>query len=98
LTADVNFADVKKILEDNDRLITFGPIEQGKFLLSMGAETRLKFLIDNCDKNDDSVKESLKSGLDMLVKPEKMGLRFKFLSMFPSVLKDHLSKFPVGGF
>lgn len=61
----------------------------------MEAETRLKYLLENCDE---SMKESLTSGLDMLMNPEKMGSRFKFLSMFPSVLKEHLTKFPVSGF
>lgn len=95
LTADVNFSEVKKILEADDRLITFGPVEQGKFLLEMEAEARLQFLLENCNE---TMKESLISGFDMIVNPEKMGSRFKFLSMFPSVLRDHLTKFPVGGF
>lgn len=62
----------------------------------MEAEARLESLLDKC--TDDSQKEILKSGLDMLVNPEKMGQRFKFLSFFPSVLKSHLTKFPVAGF
>lgn len=76
-------------------MTTLGPIEQGKFLSKMGAQTRLEKLLVNC--NDDE-KELLKSGLDMLVNPQKMGQRFKFLSIFPRVLLDHLTKFPVSGF
>lgn len=95
LTADVNFEEVKRQLEADNRLITFGPVEQGKFLVAMEAEARLKFLLENCDE---SAKETLKSGLDMLINPQKMGSRFKFLSMFPAVLKNHLTKFPVNGF
>lgn len=34
----------------------------------------------------------------MLTNREKMGERFKFFSIFPNVLKDHLEKFPVHGF
>lgn len=95
LTADVNFSDVKSILELNNRLITFGPVEQGSFLQRMGAYDRLEVLLKNCDE---SQQESLKSGLDMLIHNDKMGSRFKFLSIFPYVLKDHLEKFAVHGF
>ena len=95
LTADVDFSNLKKILESDNKLITFGPVEQGKFLKSMEGETRLESLLE---KSDESQKDILKSGLDMLVNPDKMGQRFKFLSFYPSVLKDHLSKFPVSGF
>lgn len=95
LTADVNFYDVKKILEADDKLITFGPVEQGTFLNKMGGTERLEVLLSNCEENQ---KESLKSGYNMITSTDKMGSRFKFLSMFPSVLKDHLTKFPVNGF
>lgn len=50
------------------------------------------------DKCRDEEKEVLKSGFDMLVNPEKMGQRFKFFSFYPSVLRDHLARFPVNGF
>jgi NADH dehydrogenase [ubiquinone] 1 alpha subcomplex assembly factor 7 len=95
LTADVNFKEVKRILEQDEKLITFGPIEQGAFLQHMGAENRLEMLLEN---SDEPQKDILKSGLDMLINPEKMGKRFKFLSFFPHVLKSHLKKFPVSGF
>jgi NADH dehydrogenase [ubiquinone] 1 alpha subcomplex assembly factor 7 len=61
----------------------------------MEAEARLESLLQKCPEDQ---KEILKSGLDMLVNPEKMGQRFKFLSVFPGVLKKHLQKFPVSGF
>ena len=95
LTADVDFSNVKRQLENDDRLITFGPVEQGIFLNEMEAETRLNFLLENCEERE---KENLRLGLDLLTNPDKMGSRFKFLSMFPAVLKDHLTKFPVNGF
>lgn len=83
------------MLQANDKLMTFGPVEQGKFLLNMEANVRLEQLLEQSDNDQ---KEVLKSGFDMLINPEKMGRRFKFLSMFPLVLKDHLTKFPVNGF
>lgn len=95
LTADVNFLNIKRQLENEDRLITFGPVEQGNFLRTMEADVRLNFLLENCEESE---KENLKAGLDMLTNPDKMGSRFKLLSMFPTVLKDHLIKFPVNGF
>ena len=95
LTADVNFSNLKKILEGDDKLITFGPVEQGSFLKNMGAEARLEILLEKCREEE---KEVLKSGLNMLMAPEQMGQRFKFLSFLPRVLKNHLDKFPVSGF
>lgn len=95
LTADVNFFSMKRILEADNKLIAFGPVEQGTFLNRMGAKERLEVLLKNCDE---SQRDALISGYDMIVNPEKMGSRFKFLSLFPYVLKDHLTKFPVNGF
>lgn len=96
LTADVNFAHIKSIAEQNERVVTFGPIEQRHFLERMSGETRLKNLMDKADSTDDA--NSLQSGYNMLTDPSKMGLRFKFFAMFPKVLDDHLIKFPVSGF
>lgn len=41
---------------------------------------------------------NIKSAYEMLTQPDKMGSRFKFLSMFPAVLKEHFEKYPVSGF
>lgn len=95
LTADVDFKNIKSICEHNDKLITFGPIDQGVFLKNMEAEARLEILLS---KSLPEEKENLKSGYDMLVNPEKMGQRFKFFAMFPSVLRDHLTKYKIEGF
>lgn len=81
-------------MEAEGKLITF-ITEQGKFLTKMEAEARLEDLVKSCS---DGQQEVLKSGFDMLINPEKMGERFKFFSLFPSVLKDHLKKFPVNAF
>lgn len=42
LTADVDFKRLKSICETDDKLITFGPIEQGQFLKQMEGDARLK--------------------------------------------------------
>jgi NADH dehydrogenase [ubiquinone] 1 alpha subcomplex assembly factor 7 len=91
----VNFAEMKRTLEHDNKLITFGPVEQGRFLERMGAYERLDILLKSCEE---SQKEALKTGLEMLINNDKMGARFKFLSFFPHVLKDHMTKFPVHGF
>lgn len=96
LTADVNFAHIKAIAEQNERVMTVGPVEQGDFLRRMGGETRLDNLMKNATSPDDA--KSLKSGYNMLVDPSQMGSRFKFFAMFPKVLESHLQKFPVAGF
>lgn len=40
----------------------------------------------------------IKSAYEMLTHPEQMGSRFKFFSLFPAILKEHLKKYPVDGF
>lgn len=96
LTADVDFAFVKAIAEQHNDLITFGPVLQQEFLDRMGGEVRLQKLMENA-KSDNDVR-LLQRTYDMLSNPEKMGKRFKFFSMFPKVLEEHLKKFPVIGF
>lgn len=96
LTADVNFAHIKSIAEQNERVITLGPVEQSEFLSRMGGETRLTNLIEKSTSSEDA--SSLKSGYEMLTDPTKMGSRFKFFAIFPKVLESHLIKYPVSGF
>lgn len=96
LTADVNFAHIKAIAEQNDRVITFGPVEQGDFLQRMGGDIRLSKLLEK--QASAEIANSLKSGYHMLTDPSKMGSRFKMFAMFPKVLEKHLQKFPVNGF
>lgn len=83
------------VLEADQKVATFGPIDQGTFLMKMEASARLERLLEYCSKEE---KEKLNSSFDMLISPDKMGQRFKFLSFFPMVLKNHLTKFPVSGF
>lgn len=95
LTADVDFSNLKRMFEQDNKLITFGPVDQSFFLKQMEAEARLDLLLEACREEE---KDVLRSGLDMLMNPDKMGKRFKFLSLFPKVLEGHLTKFPVNGF
>lgn len=91
----MDFANLRRNLEKDHKVVTFGPIEQRKFLTNMGAEARMETLLASCNEEE---KKALESGYEMLSSPQQMGDRFKFLSIFPSVLSDHLSKFPVNGF
>lgn len=95
LTADVDFRQLKYSCETEGKLITFGPIEQGKFIQNMGGEVRLRVLLEKATEEE---AKDLKSGYELLTSGQKMGSRFKLLSFFPAVVKDHLLKFPVSGF
>ncbi|XP_021924705.1 protein arginine methyltransferase NDUFAF7, mitochondrial isoform X2 [Zootermopsis nevadensis] len=93
LTADVDFSYFKTCTED--KLLTFGPVTQREFLKRMGIDIRLQILLKNCDEKQ---RENLLLGYHMMVDQDKMGERFKLFSLFPSVLKEHLIRFPVTGF
>lgn len=95
LTADVDFKHIQRVAEEDGKLITFGPVEQGTFLDRMEGPTRLQILLDHSSPDD---RANIESGYKMLTEPSQMGARFKFFSLFPSILKTHLEKFPVSGF
>ncbi|XP_015434992.1 PREDICTED: NADH dehydrogenase [ubiquinone] complex I, assembly factor 7 homolog [Dufourea novaeangliae] len=95
LTADVDFAAIKRIAEKDDRLITFGPVPQACFLRCLGIDVRLKKLLRNASKD---AHEQLESGYQTIMDEDKMGKRFKILSLFPSILKEYFQEFPVTGF
>ncbi|KAK4290098.1 hypothetical protein Pmani_036987 [Petrolisthes manimaculis] len=93
LTADVDFAYLKEHMQD--KLVTYGPVTQSSFLVNMGIELRLASLLKNCKPEE---RKSLISGFKMLTEPKQMGERFKFLGLFPAVVKEYLIKHPPGGF
>lgn len=95
LTADVDFSMIRKVATKNDRLITFGPINQKDFLKQLGIEVRLQTLLKNAS---DIQKKHIISGYHQITDANEMGSVFKVFSMFPSVLKQHLEKWPVSGF
>lgn len=95
LTADVDFLSMKEIAEKDNRLITFGPVTQRKFLKSLGIDLRLKMILQNATNVQ---KQQIESGYHMITDENKMGNCFKVLSLFPFVLKDYLKKWPVAGF
>lgn len=95
LTADVDFGQLKRHFQQDDRCVTFGPIPQMRFIKAMGGETRLKVLIENASAEQQDL---LKSGFEMLTSENQMGSRFKFLAVYPKVLADHLEKYPPSAF
>ncbi|KAM7364230.1 protein arginine methyltransferase NDUFAF7 homolog, mitochondrial [Cochliomyia hominivorax] len=95
ITVDVDFRQMKRVAEKNKKVICFGPTEQRLFLQRMQGEIRLERLLKNALPEN---RPMIKSAYEMLTQPDKMGSRFKFFSMFPAILKDHLNKFPVNGF
>ncbi|XP_026688832.1 protein arginine methyltransferase NDUFAF7 homolog, mitochondrial-like [Diaphorina citri] len=62
----------------------------------MHIDIRLNALVGVCS-NDHEVK-ILQSAVDMLVDENQMGVRFKFLSMFPSILEDFYKRVPIHAF
>lgn len=95
LTADVDFSLIRKIATKNNRLITFGPINQEDFLKQLGIEVRLQTLLKTAT---DKEKKFIIDGYRQITDANQMGSVFKVFSMFPAVLKQHLEKWPVSGF
>ncbi|XP_042884329.1 protein arginine methyltransferase NDUFAF7, mitochondrial-like isoform X2 [Penaeus japonicus] len=93
LTADVDFAYLKKQVQED--LITYGPVTQSFFLQNMGIEARLATLLKNSKPEE---QKNLISAYKMLTDRHQMGERFKFLALFPGVVKNFLIKYPPAGF
>lgn len=95
LTADVDFSLINKIGRRENRLVSYGPVNQCSFLKNLGIDVRLQMLLKSAS---DDEKLHIKSGYHMIMDEDKMGARFKVFSFFPSVLEAHLSQWPVAGF
>ncbi|KAK9754141.1 putative S-adenosyl-L-methionine-dependent methyltransferase [Popillia japonica] len=89
LTADVDFQLLKNAAVEDGKVLAFGPVTQRDFLLKMGIEHRMKNLEEVADEEQ---MKSIKFGFDMMTDSSKMGNRFKFLSLLPSVLEKLLLK------
>lgn len=83
VTADVDFSSIRhavNALAESDGYHAFGPVTQGKFLISMGAAERVSDLIEN-DETTDEQAEDLYNALERLVLPEQMGERYKVMAI-----------------
>lgn len=79
---------------END-VLTYGPITQRDFLLNMGIRERVNILKEKADAKQ---VESLDYSCRMMIDEDKMGKRFKFLSILTATLVQILEKYPPAGF
>ncbi|CAI8052226.1 Protein arginine methyltransferase NDUFAF7, mitochondrial [Geodia barretti] len=80
LTADVDFGALSRASQGEGAGYA-GPITQNEFLHKMGIRQRMQVLLDKANLSE---AEQLLSGYEMLTSPEKMGERFKFLTITSS--------------
>ncbi|KAJ8668073.1 hypothetical protein QAD02_009736 [Eretmocerus hayati] len=95
LTADVDFALLRRVAEETHKILCFGPVTQGDFLTELGINVRLMNLCKDATKDQ---RKQLELGYKKIVDSDQMGSCFKVMSMFPYVLKEYLEKLPVHGF
>jgi NADH dehydrogenase [ubiquinone] 1 alpha subcomplex assembly factor 7 len=75
LTANVDFAYLRESLEDI--ATAFGPVPQGKFLLSMGLEPRLEKLV--AAATDAETTERIRKGAKRLIDTTGMGSQYQVM-------------------
>lgn len=81
VTADVDFrALAYAISQTKGDAVSFGPVAQGVFLMSLGAANRVEELIDD-DNTTEEQAEDLFAAFERLVLPEHMGERFNVLAI-----------------
>jgi len=83
LSAHVDF---KALLDAAGRggAVVYGPVEQGRFLLSLGLRERAGVLSNDARaRSDIATLDSVRLAVDRLVDPEQMGNLFKVLAMVP---------------
>jgi len=83
---DGNKADEEKD-ESKPVVKAYGPITQGKFLSSMGAQERVISFIEK-DTTTDEEAENIFNALNRLVAPEEMGRRYKVLGITTERYKE----------
>lgn len=87
ITAHVDFATLLDVAADHG-VAVHGPVEQGKFLVRLGAELRTERLLATAD---DEQAVQLISGVKRLIDPAQMGNLFKAIAL----MSDH-SFIPAG--
>lgn len=76
ITANVDFSFLKR--STKNKVDVFGPVTQAEFLKRMGIETRYQILLKNAN---DKQASHLKSAYEYLMSEEKMGHKFKVMSL-----------------
>ena len=69
---------------------------QSEFLQSCGIQLRCEQLLRSTE--DRAKQQVLRDSLLTLTSPDKMGQRFKFVSLFPATMADIHQKYPPVGF
>lgn len=85
-----------QVADEEQGILTLGPVTQRDFLLKTGLEYRFKSLARNI--TDEKNLENLTMCYKALTDKDKMGERFKFCALFPETMKKILKKCPVVGF
>jgi len=80
LTADVDFASIRRAVAHLEGVVCAGPVEQGQWLASMGCPERLLKLIER-DECSDEEAERMVEAYERLVAPDQMGKRYKVLAL-----------------
>jgi NADH dehydrogenase [ubiquinone] 1 alpha subcomplex assembly factor 7 len=93
LTADVDFASLRRTASRQAGALTYGPVDQGAFLSAMGCPQRLEALLDQ-DHVSDDMAEALVDAFERLVDPSQMGSRYKCLAIVDAKQRGP----PPGGF
>jgi len=90
ITADVDFAYLESQI--NDDCAWFGPVTQSHFLHSAGITARCEQLLKSGEEE-----KTVREAYEALTSPEKMGRRFKFVSLFPRTMEPiHQHDPPIG--
>ncbi|XP_054714973.1 protein arginine methyltransferase NDUFAF7, mitochondrial-like [Uloborus diversus] len=93
LTADVDFAYLKKMV--HGKALAFGPVTQQEFLSKMDIKSKFEKMLASTEQQ---LHGELISSYDMLLGPEHLGEKFKYLSLFPLDMAEELRRDPPKGF
>nr|CAH7722977.1 unnamed protein product [Callosobruchus chinensis] len=96
LTADVDFKLLSTTFSSVEDVICMGPVTQREFLLETGLQYRFDMLKNTI--KDGKRLSNLTDCYNYLIDNDKMGERFKFLAVFPAVMKKIFERCPVVGF
>ena len=93
ITADVDFSLLETQISPD--CSWHGPVSQTQFLESCGIGTRCQQLLSSCAPDQ---QKTIYDSYVTLTSPQKMGERFKFVSLFPKTMRDIHEKYPPVGF
>lgn len=99
MTADVDFSACARVAlrrggGDAGKVKIAGPIQQGEFLMRMGIIPRLEKLIELPSTTDEQANKLVNS-MKMLIEEERMGKRFKVMSLASASIAHHIPGFPL---